>query len=89
MVSAEPPLTLVSVEQVIALYPYEAQNDDELTFHKDAVINVLSKEDASWWKGEVNGQVGVFPMNYVGPLTDMNEVKSEETATESCKYLER
>lgn len=89
MVSAEPPLTLVSVEQVIALYPYEAQNDDELTFHKDAVINVLSKEDASWWKGEVNGQVGVFPMNYVGPLTGMNEVKLEETATESCKYLER
>ncbi|XP_064618193.1 intersectin-1-like isoform X1 [Liolophura sinensis] len=73
------------VEQVIALYPYEARNDDELTFHKDTVINVLSKEDASWWKGEVNGQVGVFPMNYVGPLTDMGEVKSEDAATESWR----
>ncbi|XP_061176343.1 intersectin-1-like isoform X2 [Saccostrea echinata] len=56
------------VDQVIALYPYTAQNDDELTFHKDSVINVISKEDADWWQGEVNGTVGMFPSNYVGPL---------------------
>ncbi|XP_078322482.1 intersectin-1-like isoform X4 [Crassostrea virginica] len=57
------------VDQVIALYPYSAQNDDELTFHKDSVINVISKEDADWWQGEVNGTVGMFPANYVGSLT--------------------
>ncbi|XP_062619095.1 intersectin-1-like [Saccostrea cucullata] len=56
------------VDQVIALYPYTAQNDDELTFHKDSVINVVNKDDADWWQGEVNGTVGMFPSNYVGPL---------------------
>lgn len=57
------------VDQVIALYPYAAQNEDELTFHKDSVINVMSKDDADWWQGEVNGTVGMFPSNYVGALT--------------------
>eukprot|EP00105_Crassostrea_gigas_P039469 XP_019923617.1 PREDICTED: intersectin-1 isoform X3 [Crassostrea gigas] len=57
------------VDQVIALYPYSAQNEDELTFHKDSVINVMSKDDADWWQGEVNGTVGMFPSNYVGALT--------------------
>lgn len=60
---------VLSVDQVIALYPYSAQNEDELTFHKDSVINVMSKDDADWWQGEVNGTVGMFPSNYVGALT--------------------
>lgn len=59
---------VLSVDQVIALYPYSAQNEDELTFHKDSVINVMSKDDADWWQGEVNGTVGMFPSNYVGAL---------------------
>ncbi|VDI04357.1 intersectin [Mytilus galloprovincialis] len=57
------------IEQVLAVYPYNAQHEDELTFHKDSVINVLNKDDPNWWKGEVNGQEGMFPSNYVGPLT--------------------
>lgn len=51
--------------KVIALYPYTAQNEDELTFDKGAVIYVINKEDDAWWKGESNGVVGVFPSNYV------------------------
>ena len=31
---------LIPVDHVIALYPYKAQHADELTFPKDAVINV-------------------------------------------------
>ncbi|KAK3098160.1 hypothetical protein FSP39_016770 [Pinctada imbricata] len=57
------------IDQVIALYPYTAQHEDELTFHKDSVINILKKDDDSWWQGELNGIVGLFPSNYVGPLT--------------------
>lgn len=54
-----------TVEKVIALYPYTAQNEDELSFDKGAIITVVAKEDAAWWKGEYNGTVGVFPSNYV------------------------
>lgn len=48
-----------------ALYDYTAQNDDELTFAEGASIKLISKEEEVWWKGEVDGKVGVFPSNYV------------------------
>ncbi|XP_041351403.1 intersectin-1-like isoform X5 [Gigantopelta aegis] len=59
------------MERVLALYSYAAQNDDELTFQKAAVIGVINKENPDWWFGEVEGegQTGVFPSNYVTPYT--------------------
>ncbi|XP_037593577.1 intersectin-1 isoform X7 [Cebus imitator] len=70
----EPPKStaLAAVCQVIGMYDYIAQNDDELAFNKGQIINVLNKEDPDWWKGEVNGQVGLFPSNYVKLTTDMD-----------------
>ena len=61
-----------AVCQVIGMYDYTAQNDDELAFSKGQLINVLNKEDPDWWKGEVSGQVGLFPSNYVKLTTDMD-----------------
>ncbi|XP_063874279.1 intersectin-1-like isoform X14 [Scylla paramamosain] len=54
-------------EQVEALYPYTAMNEDELTFEAGAIISVIDKEDAAWWKGTLEGAIGVFPSNYVQP----------------------
>ncbi|XP_053772799.1 intersectin-1 isoform X3 [Desmodus rotundus] len=70
----EPPKPTVfpAVCQVIGMYDYTAQNDDELAFSKGQLINVLNKEDPDWWKGEVSGQVGLFPSNYVKLTTDMD-----------------
>uniref|UniRef100_A0A452SWJ7 Intersectin 1 n=1 Tax=Ursus americanus TaxID=9643 RepID=A0A452SWJ7_URSAM len=59
-----------SVCQVIGVYDYSAQNDDELAFSKGQIINVLNKDDPDWWRGEVNGQVGLFPSNYVKLTAD-------------------
>lgn len=69
-------LYLEMCDQVLALFPYTAQNEDELTFYKGSVIKVISK-DGEWWKGELNGHVGVFPYNYVQELgSDCNETTS-------------
>ncbi|KAK3511186.1 hypothetical protein QTP70_032235 [Hemibagrus guttatus] len=59
-----------AVCQVIGMYDYTAQNDDELPFGKGQIINVLSREDPDWWKGELNGSIGLFPSNYVKLTTD-------------------
>ncbi|KAM7408301.1 hypothetical protein PAMA_002147 [Pampus argenteus] len=56
--------------QVIGMYDYVAQNDDELAFLKGQVITVLNKDDCDWWKGELNGREGLFPSNYVKLTTD-------------------
>lgn len=61
------------------MFPYTAQNADELTFYKGSVINVVSK-DGEWWKGEMNGQTGMFPSNYVQPLSNL------QMGTTQCKY---
>uniref|UniRef100_A0A8C1JIC2 FCH and double SH3 domains 2 n=1 Tax=Cyprinus carpio TaxID=7962 RepID=A0A8C1JIC2_CYPCA len=55
-----------------ALYAYEAQTEDELSFPEGAVIYILSKhnqEDDGFWEGEFNGAVGVFPAVLVEDLS--------------------
>lgn len=54
----------------MALYPYQAQNEDELNFEKGDVITVLAKEEEAWWRGELNGVSGVFPSNYVSSMCE-------------------
>uniref|UniRef100_A0A493TV64 Intersectin 2 n=1 Tax=Anas platyrhynchos platyrhynchos TaxID=8840 RepID=A0A493TV64_ANAPP len=56
--------------QVIAMYDYMANNEDELSFSKGQLINVLGKDDADWWQGEISGVTGLFPSNYVKMTTD-------------------
>uniref|UniRef100_A0A8C4GYM6 Intersectin-1 n=1 Tax=Dicentrarchus labrax TaxID=13489 RepID=A0A8C4GYM6_DICLA len=65
-----PKLAPATVCQVIGMYDYVAQNDDELAFQKGQVITVLNKDDCDWWKGELNGREGLFPSNYVKLTTD-------------------
>ncbi|XP_066490567.1 intersectin-2 isoform X1 [Tiliqua scincoides] len=60
----------VPVCQVIAMYDYMANNEDELSFSKGQLINVLNKDDVDWWQGEINGTSGLFPSNYVKMTTD-------------------
>lgn len=72
-----------STNYALALYSYTADNTDELTFYKGSVIAILSKEDPDWWKGEVNGQVGLVPANYVQELDDL---QSSITSTR-CKSI--
>ncbi|XP_076872665.1 intersectin-2a isoform X3 [Brachyhypopomus gauderio] len=56
--------------QVIAMYDYKAANEDEMSFQKGQLINVLNKDDSDWWKGEINGITGLFPTNYVKMTTE-------------------
>lgn len=56
--------------QVIAMYDYTANNEDELSFSKGQLINVLNKDDPDWWQGETSGVTGLFPSNYVKMTTD-------------------
>lgn len=69
---------------MLALYTYQSTSDDELSFHKGSVISVVSKEgEDDWWKGELNGKIGLFPKNYVQPL---DHLKSSEHASQCECY---
>uniref|UniRef100_A0A8C9WAY2 Intersectin 2 n=1 Tax=Scleropages formosus TaxID=113540 RepID=A0A8C9WAY2_SCLFO len=60
---------LVPLCQVISMYDYSAVNEDEMSFSKGQLINVLDKSNPDWWRGEVNGVTGLFPTNYVKMTT--------------------
>lgn len=53
--------------RAIVRYPYTAANEDELSLAEGDTVVVLDQNlaDAGWWRGELRGQVGVFPDNFV------------------------
>lgn len=58
-----PTATMCSV-----LYGYQAAQPDELTIRVGDKIELLSKVDANWWNGRLNGKEGLFPATYVKEL---------------------
>ncbi|XP_028414309.1 CD2-associated protein-like isoform X2 [Dendronephthya gigantea] len=70
-------------------FDYDAENDDELTLKEGDVVKVLDQEEEGWWKGELNGNIGVFPSNFVevikGPEPEPPVPKQPEPPKESEK----
>ncbi|CAI9165949.1 unnamed protein product [Rangifer tarandus platyrhynchus] len=52
-----------------ALYDFEALEDDELGFRCGEVVEVLDSSNPSWWTGRLHNKLGLFPANYVAPMT--------------------
>lgn len=54
-------------QYVEALYNYTAQMSCDLSFQKEDKIELLActKCEFDWWEGQINGQKGIFPANYV------------------------
>lgn len=52
-----------------ALYDYQAQRDDELSFKPGDIIIVTDRSDGEWWKGRLLNDKSttdaLFPGNYV------------------------
>ena len=63
---ATPPLLTLKKSTPIkarVLFDYIKSADDELTLGVNDIVTILDKnlEDEGWWKGELNGRIGVFP----------------------------
>lgn len=57
------PLTFVS--RVRALHTFEGTEQGELTFDKGDIIKVVDRNYKDWWRGQLKGRTGIFPVNYV------------------------
>ncbi|CAH8478072.1 unnamed protein product [Schistosoma mattheei] len=51
--------------QCVALYNFTAESPFELSFCKGESINLIEQIDDNWYLGELNGQEGHFPTNFV------------------------
>lgn len=48
----------------VALFDYEGEEEDELTFSQGDVISLLQLIGQEWARGEIHGRVGIFPLNF-------------------------
>ena len=73
------------------MYSYAGQHEDELAFNVGDIITLISKEEEAWWKGELDGNQGVFPSNYVEELNCKYILKRTEVRGDNIhgtKYLQ-
>nr|POE79722.1 isoform 4 of sh3 domain-containing ysc84-like protein 1 [Quercus suber] len=56
-----------NVQWVTAIYDFEGQGGDDLTFREGDQIRVVKKTESTddWWTGELRGKTGSFPANYI------------------------
>lgn len=57
---------------VYALWDYEAQNSDELSFHEGDAITILRRKDENeteWWWARLGDREGYVPKNLLGVST--------------------
>ncbi|CAL8322456.1 unnamed protein product [Boreogadus saida] len=55
---------------VVALYSYESQNPEDLSFNQGDSILLLTKVNRDWFEGECKGSTGIFPAAYVEAPVD-------------------
>ncbi|KAH7885313.1 ras guanine nucleotide exchange factor domain-containing protein [Phlebopus sp. FC_14] len=67
-------------EFVLALHDFfpQQQNATCLSFRAGQVIHVLNRDASGWWDGEINGQRGWFPSNYVSADEGVISLTEEE-----------
>jgi hypothetical protein len=83
---------MMSDHQCEVVYSYQGIGKDELTLQVGQVINIITKEveDVGWWKGELDGVVGVFPENFVKLIAkdDKGDTKTKKDK-EKAKILRK
>uniref|UniRef100_W5NEH7 Hematopoietic lineage cell-specific protein n=1 Tax=Lepisosteus oculatus TaxID=7918 RepID=W5NEH7_LEPOC len=49
----------------VAIYDYQGEGDDEISFEPDDIITGIEMVDEAWWRGTCRGRYGLFPASYV------------------------
>ena len=55
----------------IAKAEFDGEDINDLSFSRGDFIEVLKQHPSGWWEGECYGRRGLFPMNFVDLLTDI------------------
>jgi len=64
---------------VRAKFDFAGEEETDLPFKSGDIIKVIEKEGGDWWKGELDGQVGMFPANYVTEVKEGEEENIQKT----------
>ena len=67
------------VTRVRALHTFEPTEAGELGFEKGDIIKVVDRGYKDWWRGQLKGRTGIFPVNYVVCFYFISELYSQAT----------
>ena len=59
------PQSVHNVTRVRALHSFQPTEPGELQFEKGDIIKVVDRNYKDWWRGQLRGRTGIFPVNYV------------------------
>jgi signal transducing adaptor molecule len=65
LVSPVNPAPSALVTRVRALHSFEPTEAGELAFERGDIIRVVDRGYKDWWRGQLRGRTGIFPVNYV------------------------
>ncbi|XP_064407065.1 neutrophil cytosol factor 4-like [Halichondria panicea] len=69
-----------------ALYSYTAQFADELSFVEGRTITGITRVNAEWWEGHLDGRKGLVPSNYIQVTECSARKSSKDTAQSSDEW---
>uniref|UniRef100_A0A182IDC1 SH3 domain-containing protein n=1 Tax=Anopheles arabiensis TaxID=7173 RepID=A0A182IDC1_ANOAR len=58
------------------IYSYQENKADELTLAVGDVVEFFEEVEEGWWRGKLNGRVGVFPSNFVEMIESVSPKSS-------------
>ncbi|KAI8369909.1 hypothetical protein EDC96DRAFT_503811 [Choanephora cucurbitarum] len=83
------------ISRVRALYDFQPTEQGELGFEKGDIIRVIESVYRDWWKGELRGKTGIFPVNYVEKIVDpspsdlLKEAATENEVINETRNIDR
>ncbi|KZT59839.1 hypothetical protein CALCODRAFT_449479 [Calocera cornea HHB12733] len=69
-----------AISRVRALHTFEATQRGELAFEKGDIIKVVDRAFKDWWRGQLRGKTGIFPVNYVEVMPDPTPLELQKEA---------
>lgn len=75
--------------RVRALYDFTPSEVGELPFTKGDVIRVLDSVYEHWWRGELRGEAGIFPVNYVEVLPNPTPDEIRREAEQEARVFQQ
>nr|XP_023694466.1 hematopoietic lineage cell-specific protein-like isoform X2 [Paramormyrops kingsleyae] len=58
----------MAVWSAVAMYSYQAETEDQLSFKANDIIVNIERVSATWWRGRCRERVGLFPACFVQPI---------------------
>lgn len=67
------------------IYSYRENKPDELSLAVGDIIEIFEEVEEGWWRGKLNGKVGVFPSNFVEPIESVSPTSANRRSSTSGK----